>query len=128
MSCQVATLCSYPSLVWDILYASCAATRDNGHLNPKKWPHGRCLPTVVALGCGSVPMNLRDTDPNDSPEVALRAEDLYDVETYFSQKGASEFVYDEELDLFRFPEDGRFAFCREFADWECLRERGYLVF
>ncbi len=73
-------------------------------------------------------MNLRNTDPNDSPEVALRAEDLYDVETYFSQKGSSEFMYDEELDIFRFPEDGRFAFCREFADWERLRERGYLTF
>jgi hypothetical protein len=75
-----------------------------------------------------MPMNLRNTDPNDSPEVALRAEDLYDVETYFRQNGASEFVYDEELDVFRFPEDGRFAFCQEFADWELLGERGYLVF
>ena len=27
-------------------------------------------------------------------------------------------VYEvEELDIFRFPEDGRFAFCCEFADW-----------
>jgi hypothetical protein len=53
---------------------------------------------------------------------------LYDVEMYFSQNGCSDFEYDEELDVFRFPKDGRFAFCREFADWDLLRERGYLVF
>jgi hypothetical protein len=38
-------------------------------------------------------------------------------------------VYEvEELDIFRFPEDGRFAFCCKFADWERLHERGYLTF
>jgi hypothetical protein len=58
----------------------------------------------------------------------LRAEDLYDVETYFMQRGGSEFLYDEKLDIFRFPEDGRFAFCKEFADWVLLEERGYLDF
>ncbi len=73
-------------------------------------------------------MNLRDKNPNDPPETALLAKDLFDVETYLSEKGGSEFVYDEELDVFRFPKDGRFAFCREFADWDLLRERGYLVF
>jgi hypothetical protein len=31
-------------------------------------------------------------------------------------------VYDEEKDLFRFT-DGRFAFSREYADWELLRKR-----
>jgi len=30
--------------------------------------------------------------------------------------------------VFRFPEDGRFVFCKEFADWERLQERGYLDF
>jgi hypothetical protein len=54
--------------------------------------------------------------------------DLYAVETYFRRKGVSEFVYDEKLDVFRFPEDGRFAFCREFADRQRLQERGYLTF
>ena len=68
-------------------------------------------------------MNLRDKHPNDPPETALRAEDLCDVETYLGEKGGSEFLYDEELDVFRF-EDGRFAFCKEFADWGLLRERG----
>ena len=64
------------------------------------------------------------------PEHAhgLRAEDLWDVETYFSNKGGSEFLYDGELDVFRFREDGRFAFCTEFADWTRLQERGYLDF
>jgi hypothetical protein len=53
---------------------------------------------------------------------------LYDVEMYFTKNGCSDFEYDEELDVFRFPKDGRFAFCDEFADWDLLRERGYLVF
>jgi len=34
------------------------------------------------------------------------------------------FVYNEEKDLFRFP-DGRFAFSREWADIDLLQERGY---
>ena len=58
----------------------------------------------------------------------LLAEDLWEVETYFRNKGGSEFVYDEKLDVFRFPEDGRFAFCEEFADWQRLQEFGYLDF
>ena len=56
------------------------------------------------------------------------AEYLYAAEAYFTNKCGSEFVYDEGLDVFRFPEDGRFAFCREFADWRRLQERGYLDF
>jgi hypothetical protein len=58
----------------------------------------------------------------------LGARDLYATEMYFRQKGICAFVYDELLDLFRFPEDGRFALCQEFADWKRLRERGYLDF
>jgi hypothetical protein len=58
----------------------------------------------------------------------LHPRDLCDIEKYFEENGASEFVYDGELDVFRFPADGRFAFCEEFADWERLRERGYLDF
>ncbi len=72
-------------------------------------------------------MNLRDRDPNKSAEVALRAEDLYRMERYLTVKGVSEFVYDHKLDVFCFPEDGRFAFCDEFADWALLKERGYLL-
>jgi hypothetical protein len=45
-------------------------------------------------------------------EIALREESL------------SDFVYDEILDLFRFP-DGRFAFSREWADVKPLQKRGY---
>ena len=69
-----------------------------------------------------------DTGGSDNPRVrcALSVEDLWDVETYFTKKGGSEFFYDEGLDVFRFPEDRRFAFCREFADWQRLQERGYL--
>ena len=40
-------------------------------------------------------------------------------------EGISDFIYDEGQDLFRFPEDGRFAFSREWADVKLLQERGY---
>jgi hypothetical protein len=56
----------------------------------------------------------------------LSARDLWDVENYFRKQGVSEFRYDEPIEVFRFPEDGRFAFCDAFADWERLQERGYL--
>jgi hypothetical protein len=59
---------------------------------------------------------------------ALSARDLWEVENYFRKQGVSEFLYDEPIDVFRFPEDGRFAFCDAFADWERLQERGYLHF
>jgi hypothetical protein len=58
----------------------------------------------------------------------LRAEDLCEVETYFREKGCSEFEYDAKLDVFRFAEDGRFAFCRDFANWQLLEERGYMEY
>jgi hypothetical protein len=45
---------------------------------------------------------------------------------YFRDRGGSEFLYDGDLDVFRFAEDGCFAFCDEFANWKLLRERGYL--
>lgn len=72
--------------------------------------------------------------PGDRPidlhaaATILQAKDLCEVEGYFREKGCSEFEYDEKLDVFRFAEDGRFAFCREFADWTLLWERGYLDF
>ena len=81
----------------------------------------------MALRCKYLIMNLRDRNPDDPPETALLAEDLCEVEAYLAEKGGSEFVYDGELDVFRF-KDGRFAFCKEFADWALLRERGYLDF
>ena len=54
-----------------------------------------------------------------------RAETLYSLEMMFRAEDISDFVYDEEQDLFRFPEDGRFAFSREWADVRLLKERGY---
>ena len=53
-----------------------------------------------------------------------QAEALYEIEMLFRQKGFYDFVYDEEKDLFRFP-DGRFAFSRTHADLKLLEERGY---
>jgi hypothetical protein len=49
---------------------------------------------------------------------------LYEFERALREEGLSDFVYDEENDLFRFP-DGRFAFSREWSDVKLLRERGY---
>ncbi len=53
------------------------------------------------------------------------AETLYELEMLWREEGTSEFVYDEEHDLFRFPGDGRFAFSKEWADIKLLEERGY---
>ncbi len=55
-----------------------------------------------------------------------RAEALYEVEMGFREAGLpSEFVYDEEHDLFRFA-DGEFAFSKEYANERRLRERGII--
>jgi hypothetical protein len=55
-----------------------------------------------------------------------RAAALYRFEMALREEGEiPDFVYDEEQDLFRFPEDGRFACSREWADMELLEERGY---
>ena len=54
-----------------------------------------------------------------------RAQALYRFEMALREEGEiPDFVYDEEQDLFRFPQDGRFAFSREWADVELLEERG----
>ena len=73
-------------------------------------------------------MDPTDNLPANCPkaEMGIRPEILYRIETYLWAKGVSEFVYDEKLDIFCFPEDGRFAFCDEFADWGLLWERGYV--
>ena len=55
-----------------------------------------------------------------------RAAAIYRFEMLLRAEGEiSDFVYDEEEDLFRFPEDGRFAFSREYANVKLLEERGY---
>jgi hypothetical protein len=61
------------------------------------------------------------------PPAELRrrqAKALYETEMFFREEGLSSFVYDEEKDLFCFP-DGRFAFSRTHADLKLLEERGY---
>jgi hypothetical protein len=70
-----------------------------------------------------------DDNPAAAPAAPprLRAKDLCDLEEWFREKGLCEFRYDESLDVFRFAEDGRFAFCRDFADWRLLEARGYLA-
>ncbi len=52
------------------------------------------------------------------------AEALYRFEMILREVGFSDFVYDEEEDLFRF-RDGRFAFSRHHADTKLLWERNH---
>jgi hypothetical protein len=53
-----------------------------------------------------------------------RAKSLYEIEMILREEGHSDFICDEEKDLFRF-KDGRFAFSRSHADFKLLEERGY---
>jgi hypothetical protein len=63
---------------------------------------------------------------SDRERRRRRAAALYRFEMALRAEGEiSDFVYDDEQDLFRFPEDGRFAFSREWADVMLLEERGY---
>ncbi len=62
---------------------------------------------------------------SDRERRRKQAETLYELEMALREEGNSDFVYDEEYDLFRFPEDGRFAFSKEWADEKLLRKRGY---
>jgi hypothetical protein len=54
-----------------------------------------------------------------------QAESLYNLEMMLQEEGVSTFIYDAEQDLFRFPEDRRFAFSKEWADVKLIQERGY---
>jgi hypothetical protein len=61
---------------------------------------------------------------SDRERRRRRANALYEFEMALREEGISDLVYDEEKDLFRFP-DGRFAFSREWADVALLQERDY---
>jgi hypothetical protein len=108
-----------------------SACLDNMATRPlKKWATWQ-IPALLkpARVCSQRLMSTRDRNPGHPPEAAeVQAKDLYRIEMYHREIGTSEFVYDDQLDVFRFPEDGRFAFCEEFADWERLREREYVLF
>jgi hypothetical protein len=63
---------------------------------------------------------------SDPERRRRRAAALYRFEMALREQGGiSDFLYDEEQDLFRFPEDGRFAFSKEYANVKLLEERGY---
>ena len=62
---------------------------------------------------------------SDSEMHRRRAATLYELETGFREQGwPSDFVYAQH-DLYRFP-DGEFAFCREYANEQRLREMGII--
>ena len=52
----------------------------------------------------------------------------YTIETAFREEGFGDpaLIYDEEQELFRFADDGVFAFSSEHANWGELRRRGWL--
>ena len=62
---------------------------------------------------------------SDRERRRRRAAALYEFEMALHEEVLSDFIYDEKQDLFRFREDGRFAFSREWADVKFLEERGY---
>ncbi len=54
------------------------------------------------------------------------AEMLYELEQGFRKQGwPSDFVYDAERDLYRFP-DGEFAFSQEYVNERRLRKEGFI--
>ena len=61
------------------------------------------------------------TSGDDCELRRKRAQTLHELEMMFRAEGCGDFVYDEEHDLFCFPEDGRFAFSKEWADIELSR-------
>ena len=61
---------------------------------------------------------------SDQERRRRRSKMLYEFEMALREEGLSDFVYDEDQDLFRFP-DGRFAFSREWSDVKLLEERGH---
>ena len=61
---------------------------------------------------------------SDRERRRRRANALYVFEMILREEGLSDFVYDEEEDLFRFS-DGRFAFSKEWADIDLLQKRGF---
>jgi hypothetical protein len=65
------------------------------------------------------------TVDSDRERRRRQAAALYELEMALRKEGYSNFVYDEERNLFRFPEDGRFAFSQEWVDVRVLQERGY---
>ncbi len=50
---------------------------------------------------------------------------LYDLEMALWEMGMAQLTYDEELDCFRFSEDGRLTFSKREADWKLLEELDY---
>jgi hypothetical protein len=64
--------------------------------------------------------------PESSGQLRQRreAEVLYTFEVMLREMGFSDFVYDEEEDLFRF-RDGCFAFSRHHVDTKLLWERDH---
>ena len=65
------------------------------------------------------------TSAGDRKRRRRQAEGLYELEWALCEESVSDFVYGEEHDLFRFPEDTRSAFTKEWVDVKVLQERGY---
>ncbi len=68
---------------------------------------------------------MRGRSGSDRERRRRMAEGLYELEMALRAERQSVLIYDEEHDLFRFPEDGRFAISKEWVDVKALQERGY---
>src|SRR5215213_3328294 len=100
------------------------ATKGGGNRTLNRYSKGPGLSRRRAMrGSGSDRRAMRRFG-GDQERRRRRANALYVFEMMLREEGLSDFVYDEEKDLFRFP-DGKFAFSREWADIELLQERGY---
>ncbi len=63
-------------------------------------------------------------EPPEQLHRRREAEALYKLEMMLREMGFSDFIYDEEENLFRF-RSGRFAFSRHHADTKLLWERNH---
>src|SRR5215207_2045445 len=108
--------------------AGCATRPPRRHTHRSRPPStkggGSRTPSHYSKGSGLSKRRAMRGFGSDQERRRRRANALYVFEMMLREEGISDFVYDEEKDLFRFP-DGRFAFSREWADIDLLQERGY---
>lgn len=92
------------------------------HPEPRSRDHTDAAQNIAETSQGAM---ANEEWPIPPAELRRRqAKALYELEMLFRKAGISDFLYDEEKDLFRFP-DGRFAFSQTHADLKLLKERGY---
>src|SRR5215210_6560248 len=100
------------------------ATKGGGKRTLYRYSKGSGLSRRRAMRRSGSDRRAMRTFGSDQERRRRRADALYVFEMMLREEGISDFVYDKEKGLFRFPE-GRFAFSREWADIDLLQEHGY---